>query len=297
MNRTLEAMAQAIFKSWFVDFEPVKAKATAKAAGASPAAIERAAMAAIAGRSIEEAIAEEGYFDDLTPSNRESLAQTAALFPEAFKSSVLGEIPIGWKPNEMHSLCTLNPESWSNKNHPSRIDYVDLANTKDGEIRDTQSYAWNNAPSRARRIAEPGDTIVGTVRPGNRSFAIIPADGTQLTASTGFAVLRPKEQHFREFSYIALTSDTNIERLTQLSDGAAYPAVRPDVVPAFLLPVPQEELLKTFSKAAKPLFDLREIHMQQSSTLAQLRDTLLPKLLSGELSVPVAESQTEEALT
>jgi type I restriction enzyme, S subunit len=60
MNQTLEAMAQAIFKSWFVDFEPVKAKAAAKAAGTSPMAVERAAMAAIAGRSIEEAIAEEG---------------------------------------------------------------------------------------------------------------------------------------------------------------------------------------------------------------------------------------------
>ena len=108
MNRTLEAMAQAIFKSWFVDFEPVKAKAAAKAAGASPAAIERAAMAAIAGRSIEEAIAQEGYFDDLTPSNRESLAQTAALFPDAFQASELGEIPEGWTAKPLIRNCAVH---------------------------------------------------------------------------------------------------------------------------------------------------------------------------------------------
>ena len=281
MNRTLEAMAQAIFKSWFVDFEPVKAKAAAKSAGASPEEIERTAMAAIAGKT-------EAELDQLPKPQQQCLARTAALFPDTFQESELGEIPEGWSPSPMNSLCTLNPESWTKKNHPDTVDYVDLANTKNGQIQETQLYDWNIAPSRARRILKGGDTIVGTVRPGNRSFAFVHETGDQLTASTGFAVLRPRESYLREFNNIALTSDSNIERLTQLADGAAYPAVRPDVVASFSLAMPNKILLKLFSTIVWPMFDLSEKNSNQTRTLAQLRDILLPKLLSGELNVPEA---------
>lgn len=281
MNRTLEAMAQAIFKSWFVNFEPVKAKAAAKAAGASPEEIERAAMAAIAGKT-------ETELDQLPEPRQQSLARTAALFPAAFQKSELGEIPAGWSLMPMNSLCTLNPESWTKKNHPDTVDYVDLANTKNGYIQEIQLYDWNIAPRRARRILKGGDTIVGTVRPGNRSFAFVHETGNQLTASTGFAVLRPRENYLREFNNIALTSDANIERLTQLADGAAYPAVRPDVVAGFSLAMPNKILLKLFSTIVWPMFDLSEKNSNQTRTLAQLRDILLPKLLSGELNVPEA---------
>ncbi len=96
--------------------------------------------------------------------------------------------------------------------------------------------AWEAAPSRAQRILRIGDTIVGTVRPGNKSFALIADEG--MTGSTGFAVLRPLERDFRHFVFLAATSPENIERLSHLADGAAYPAVRPDIVLASPFTVP-----------------------------------------------------------
>jgi len=137
MNRTLEAMAQAIFKSWFVDFEPVRAKASAKDAGADSAGIERAAMAAIAGRSIEEAIARQDFFEDLTPENRESLAQTAAIFPDTFQDSELGEIPEGWAVRSLDNVANyqngLALQNYRPQEGEDPLPIVKIANLKTGE--------------------------------------------------------------------------------------------------------------------------------------------------------------------
>lgn len=150
---------------------------------------------------------------------------------------------------------------------------------------------WSEAPSRAQRVLRPGDTIVGTVRPGNKSVALIADEG--MTGSTGFAVLRPQEKYFRDFVFLAATSPENIERLSHLADGAAYPAVRPDVVLASPVTVPPGEVvndvLRGFAKAVSAWVDAVEKNKQESKTLAQLRDTLLPKLISGELRISDAE--------
>ena len=155
---------------------------------------------------------------------------------------------------------------------------------------------WSEAPSRAQRILRPGDTIVGTVRPGNKSFALIGDEG--MTGSTGFAVLRPLDKHFRDFVFLAATSPENIERLSHLADGAAYPAVRPDVVLASPVTIPPKEavndLLRGFADAVSGWIEAIEQNKQESQTLAQLRDTLLPKLISGELRIADAEQFLKE---
>jgi type I restriction enzyme S subunit len=79
-----------------------------------------------------------------------------------------------------------------------------LANTKNGEVIEVQTMEGSNIPSRARRILEAGDTIVGTVRPGNRSFALVGEAG--LTGSTGFAsIAAPENDFLREYVYLAAT--------------------------------------------------------------------------------------------
>jgi type I restriction enzyme S subunit len=160
---------------------------------------------------------------------------------------------------------------------------VDLANTKWGTVESTQIHSWANAPSRARRVLRPGDTIVGTVRPSNGSYALIDQDG--LTGSTGFAVLRPKAPVYRELVYCAATAPENIERLSHLADGAAYPAVRPDVVSdtEFVLATPP--VLDAFAALCAPLIARCESNKRENKLLAATRDLLLPKLMSGELRV------------
>ena len=278
INQNLEAMAQAIFKSWFVDFDPVKAKIAAIEQGQDPL---RAAMRAISGKTDAE-------LDQMPREHHDQLATTAALFPDAMQESELGEIPKGWAAGKLAELCQLNPESWSAKSLPNVVRYVDLANAKNGEIAEVQNMDGVDIPSRARRILRQGDTIVGTVRPGNRSFALV--GEANLTGSTGFAVLRPHNPHWLEFVYLVATSEFNIERLTHLADGGAYPAVRPEVVIQEDVAIPTQEVAKAFHQHVQPLFAKIQANRGQALYLAQLRDTLLPKLLSGQLRILDAEA-------
>ena len=235
MNRTLEEMAQAIFKSWFIDFD--------------------------------------GH-DDLVDSE-------------------IGPVPRGWGVGTLGDLADLNPESWNKRTRPAAISYVDLSNTKWGAIEAVTEFQAGDAPSRAQRVLRPRDTIVGTVRPGNGSYALVARSG--LTGSTGFAVLRPKDPESASMIYLAATRRENIDRLAHLADGGAYPAVRPEIVAATPTVVPPAAALAGFAANVDPLLQRVATNRAESRTLAELRDTLLPKLISGELRVPEAEERVEAA--
>ena len=245
MNRTLESIARAIFKSWFVDFDPVRKKMEGGEVGLPP---------------------------DL-----------AALFPDSLENSDLGEIPKGWEMGTLADFSTLNPGSWTKETRPTHINYVDLSNTKLGRVESVTTYARDDAPSRAQRVLRSGDTIVGTVRPGNGSYALVSDDG--LTGSTGFAVLRPMITACAQYVYLAATAAGRLEALSRLADGGAYPAVRPEVVAATEIIRPSNEVLAAFSRVAGPLLGKLARNERQSRTLAVLRDALLPKLISGELRI------------
>ena len=101
INQTLEQMAQALFKSWFVDFEPVKAKMAALEAGGSQEDATRAAMTAISGKEVD-ALA---FFEREHPEQYAELKATAELFPSAMQESEQGEIPAGWDIKNIKSLC------------------------------------------------------------------------------------------------------------------------------------------------------------------------------------------------
>ena len=155
-NETLEAMARTLFKAWFVDFEPVRAKM-------------------------------EGRWqrDQSLPGLPAHLYD---VFPDRLIESELGEIPEGWEVTSLSEFSSLNPESWTKRTRPREILYVDLSNTKWGRVESVTNYEADDAPSRAQRVLRPLDTIVGTVRPGNGSYALISDEG--LTGSTGLPARR-----------------------------------------------------------------------------------------------------------
>jgi len=313
INQTLEQIAQAIFKSWFIDFEPVKAKVIVKEKGGNELAQSLAVQAIICGATtLEELQAmDAGYqgleaqlhplitarfpeqhgLDYWTP---ETISTLAAYFPNELVDSDIGVIPQGWSIGTLNDICMLNVNSWTQNNAPNEIWYVDLANTKNGVIEEVQYFTWDDSPSRARRIVNTGDTIIGTVRPGNRSYALIGSENKKLTASTGFAVLTPKSQEYIEYVYIAATSDSSIERLAHLADGAAYPAVRPDVVISMEVVLPHNSVFKAFSQITRPMFLYRDKSISQAELLANCCDSLLPKLLSGEITFDETEPTTED---
>lgn len=311
-NKTLESIAQAIFKSWFVDFEPVKAKIAAKerwyamqptSEPASPVCYadetalpdletytNLAAMCAISGKNETEL----AQLQQQNPDHYQQLAETAALFPSTMVDSELGEIPEGWEISTLGDLANLNEKSWTAKNAPPEIHYVDLANTKWGVINSVETYDYSRAPSRARRVLRRSDTIIGTVRPSNGSYAFVKA--SNLTGSTGFAVLSPREEIFAELIYIAATAPENIERLAHLADGGAYPSVRPEVVMGTPIVLPEkidslQDLCSIFSRSTASMFEKSFINQEENASLAKLRDSLLPKLLSGEIDLTEIRSE------
>ncbi|MDY4341103.1 MULTISPECIES: restriction endonuclease subunit S [Xanthomonas] len=228
-NATLEAIAAALFKSWFVDFDGVP--------------------------------------------------------PEDMQESELGSIPNGWRVGILGDLCELNAAKWTDKKHPPTVRYIDLSSVSANRIEAVNEFAFDAAPSRARMQLREGDTIVGTVRPGNRAFAYIHAPTPNLTGSTGFAVLSPKQPHHASFIYLSATRDEAIQRLANLADGAAYPAVRSNVVAETPCAIAPDEVIAEFSIVTKPMLERIEQNNQQAATLANLRDALLPRLLSGQLRV------------
>lgn len=259
MNETLEAMARAIFQSWFIDFDPVRAKAS--------------------GESADSICQRLG----LTP-------ELLALFPDSFDDSELGEIPLGWCVTNLSAFCELNVKSWSARVLPDEVHYVDLANTKNGVIQKVQTLAKSEAPSRAKRILRPGDTVIGTVRPGNKSFALVGVRDVQLTGSTGFAVLSPNDDYLAEIVYLISTAGDNIDRLARLADGGAYPAVPPEIILETRCVRPRSEIFKTFHEVASSLMKMFDANTLANIALANARDELLPKLLSGELQTPQTEA-------
>ena len=242
MKETLEAMARAIFKDWFVDFGPTRAK-------------------------------KEGREPYLVP-------ELWDLFPDALDDE---DTPVGWSFDTLARLAVTNAETWTARHHPPTVEYVDLSNAKWGNIEATTLLDWEAAPSRARRISRAGDTIMGTTRPGNGSFAYISRDG--LTVSTGFAVLSPRSAMYRDAVYIAATGVENIERLANLADGhgGAYPAVKPNEVTDTVIVFPGDGVLASLADLVSPIREKIEHAKAESRTLAQTRDLLLPKLMSGEI--------------
>ena len=245
-NATLEAMARALFKSWFIDFNPVRAKAGGRA-----------------------------------PSGMD--AETARLFPSELVESDRGPVPKGWDPSTLERYADLNSETWARMTYPASIQYVDLSGTKWGVIESLSLFSREDAPSRAQRVLRRGDTIVGTVRPGNGSFAIVDRDG--LTGSTGFAVLRPRRPEARTFIYFAATSRENIDRLAHLADGGAYPAVRPELVVQTEAAGAPDNVVTRFEAAVASIMDRIASSRAESAALARVRDELLPRLLSGAIDI------------
>lgn len=255
-NETLEAMAQAIFRDWFVDFGPVRRKL---AGATDPVEI----------------------MGGLT-HDPERAAKLAALFPETIGED---EMPSGWRRSDLSELATVNDESWRASDHPDAVDYVDLSNTKWGSIGSSAKLSWAEAPTRARRVVQPLDTIIGTVRPGNGSYAFISEEG--YTASTGFAVLRPRRPEYADALYVAATRPETIERLANLAEAhaGAYPSINPEDVLAVEFITSTSELLLMFSLQARPMRERIEQAKSESRTLAETRDYLLPRLMSGAVRV------------
>jgi type I restriction enzyme S subunit len=253
-NEILEEMARALFKSWFVDFDPVRAKLE----GRPPAGMD---------------------------------AATAALFPDHFQDSELGQIPKGWENATIGDLCEINGWTLGKNDKIETLEYVEISEVNRGDVANMVTYLRGAEPSRARRRLRHGDTVLSTVRPDRGAYFLALSPPQNRVASTGFAVLTPSKAPW-SFVHAAMTQPEISDHLGHLADGGAYPAVRPEIISGIEVVVPSTStIFEAFHNVCGPLFEAAESNRLESRDLAALRDTLLPKLLSGEISAPAAEEQ------
>ena len=113
-----------------------------------------------------------------------------------FKDSELGKIPESWEMKKLKEVVNINPNSLTNSTNPNfEIEYIDISSiVETGTISETNIYKFSEAPSRARRIINKNDVLLSTVRPYLKSFSIVKDDKDNLICSTGYAVLRAKEE-------------------------------------------------------------------------------------------------------
>ncbi len=252
MNAVLEEMARAIFRAWFVDFEPVKAKA--------------------AGASSFPGMPQE-TFDQL---------------PNRLAPSELGEIPEGWEVKPLDQLVEINPKRVMKKGELAP--YLSMQNMPTaGHAPEDWEYREFGSGMRFKN----GDTLVARITPclenGKTALVDFLPDEIVAWGSTEYIVMSARPPHSPAFAYCLARSprfrEFAISNMTGTSGRQRVPA---SVLQNFRMAGPCEAVAETFAKITESLFARIAANMNENRDLAATRDVLLPKLISGELTVPAA---------
>lgn len=269
INQTLEAMAQAIFKSWFIDFDPVKARIAAIEQGQDPL---RAAMRAISGKTDAE-------LDQMPREHHDQLAATAALFSDAMEESELWEIPKGWGIKSVSNIARFA----TGKIEVSSLTVENYISTENMlENRGGISHASSLPAVATVPTFESGNVLVSNIRPYFKKIWLARFDGGR---SNDVLCFEAKEDGCQEFLYNLLYQDIFFEFMMRTSKGAKMPRGDKEAIAGWKFPCAPLELRKAFSKKVRTFYSYIESINLESKQLSELRDTLLPKLLSGDLSV------------
>ena len=285
INQTLEAMAQAIFQSWFVDFDPVKAKIAAKAEGRDPL---RAAMSAISGKAGAE-------LDALPPEQYEQLAATAALFPDEMEESEVGEVPKGWSVGTLSNFASFQngyafkTKDWTDSGHP----VVKIGNVKPGiiDLSGCSLVAHETVNGLDRFALKKGDLLVGMTGyvgetglvPALYSVAYLNQRVGRISTVNGVSDIGYPFCLVRDPAYKAYAESK--------AHGSAQANVSGKDLMDYQAVVPDAGVLKIFNAQVAKIINALLSYHEENQSLAALRDTLLPRLLSGELLVADAMAE------
>jgi type I restriction enzyme S subunit len=249
INKNLEALAQALFKQWFVDFEfPNENGQPYKSSG---------------GEMVE---------------------------------SELGDIPKGWKIYSMNELLETISKTFPLKK-VKEVVFLNTGDIQEGKFLHNQLSDSSGLPGQAKKSIEEGDILYSEIRPINKRFAYVYFDASQYVVSTKLMVLRSKVELNSLFQYFVLTQNENIEYLQHLAESRSgtFPQITFSELSTIKIALPNFQMVNEFvDRVLKPYYDYQFSVKNENEELSQLRDALLPKLISGKLEV--SESLTEEVM-
>ncbi len=250
MSQTLELTARALFKSWFIDFDPVRAKSEGRDPGLA--------------------------------------SQVANLFPSSFEDSELGEIPTGWRVAKIGSIADVidcshakKPERRENGRPLLQLDNI----RQDGVLDMADEYFISDSDYRAwtaRIEASPGDCVITNVgRVG--AVAQVP-NGVRAALGRNMTAVRCRsDKPWPTFLIEALRSDSMRDEIVQRTDaGTILDALNVRSIPRLRVVEPSAPVLSRFEAAARPIRSKMELIEHEGRDLKGLRDAMLPSLLAGE---------------
>lgn len=261
MSATLEATARALFQSWFVDFDPVRAKA-------------------------------EGRDPALPP-------EVAELFPDSIQDSEIGEVPAGWEVRPLGKLVEMvKGRSYrSEELHQSDVALVTLKSFARGGGYRSDGLKPFVGKYNPEQVLQPGEIVIACTdvtqaaevigRPG-----VVRATSAfnTLVASLDMMIVRPlSDEITRAYLYFLARTEEFAAHTYAHTTGTTVLHLAKQAIPSFLLARPSKALVDLFSSVAELMLERAQGAEQESETLAALRDTLLPKLISGALRVKDAE--------
>ena len=249
MNATLEAMARALFRSWFVDFDPVRAKMKGRDTG--------------------------------LPKD------VADLFPDRLVDSELGDIPDGWTVGTLGDIVA----SLGRGVDPAALDgdtpYLGLEHMPRHSVA-LANWATARSVSSNKLIFEKGDTLFGKLRPYFHKVGIAPVNGV---CSTDIVVLRSRMSGWSAFALACTSSSEFVAYTNQTSTGTKMPRTSWQTMRRYELCRPAEPVAEAFQRFASQLLERMIATIHESRALCVLRDSLLPRLVSGALQVPASNAK------
>lgn len=267
-NATLESIAQALFKSWFIDFDPVRAKAE----GREPEGMD---------------------------------AATAALFPAEFEESVLGVIPKGWSIKQLREVAKLvKGRSYkSSELADSETALVTLKSFERGGGFREDGFKSYRGPFKPEQVVVPGECVVALTDVtqqaeviGRAALVTASPNHSKLVASLDVGALRPIAEGLTgSFLYFLCRGERYVQHVLGYTTGTTVLHLAKEGVESFPLPMPPSEVARSYSALTDPLLQRMTQNKVAAKVLVDLRDALLPRLISGKLRLPEAQEQLEGA--
>jgi type I restriction enzyme S subunit len=260
MNQTLEAMARVIFNSWFVDFDPVRAKVS----GHEP----------------------PGF-----------APQIADLFSNAFEGSQFGEIPEGWKVAMLSGIAFISKRSVKPSESPESLwEHYSIPAFDAGRIPASQT---GESIKSAKYRVPCSAVLVSKLNPQfPRVWMPKVQDEKAAVCSTEFIPFVPRRSEWQPFLYELVKSDCVQRGISERVTGStgSRQRAKPEDIASIRIVQPPSSLLEQFSQVVGPIHQRSHGAIMESQTLAELRDALLPRLISGELRVSDAERIVERCV-
>lgn len=258
-NATLESIAQALFKSWFIDFDPVRAKAE----GREPEGMD---------------------------------AATAALFPAEFEESALGLIPKGWSVGAFGNLAVLGKGSVNPLDFPTRLfEHYSLPAFDAGQL----PVREEGAAIKSNKTRIPKRAVLQSkLNPHIPRVWLVEDAGEHAVCSTEFLPWVAHNGVSPALIYCTLRSPTFEAQVRTLVTGTSnsHQRVKPDQVASLDVVLAPPTVTEAFNAVTSPLLTKVVADRLRARSLAKVRDALLPRLISGRLRVPEAQEQVEDAL-